>query len=208
MSFLSAYFYDKCMQATEDACLIDWRRELLRHAHGKGLEIGAGTGASLELYPDTPGLELSLAEPDGNMRAKLKEKIHQRSLQKITVLDCPGEQIKSDDDVFDFVFASLVCCSVTDVKSTLSEINRVLKPDGSFIFLEHVAAENGSNRRKWQNRVNPFWRKLAGNCHLNRETERAIENAGFRIDEIKRESMRKAMPLVRPTIRGVARKLG
>ena len=195
------------MKATEDACLIDWRRELLKHAHGSVLEIGAGTGASLNLYPDNPDLKLSLAEPDKNMRGQLEEKVRQSGRQRVTVLACPGEKIISNDGVFDYVFASLVCCSVTNVAATLAEINRVLKPDGKFIFLEHVAAEEGSNRRKWQNRVNPFWRKLAGNCHLNRETEKQIVDAGFRIDEIKRESMRKAMSLVRPTIRGVAHKV-
>ena len=75
MSFLSAFFYDKCMKATEDACLIDWRKDLLKNVAGKVLEIGAGTGASLDLYPNLPELQLSLAEPDKGMRVQLEEKI-------------------------------------------------------------------------------------------------------------------------------------
>jgi ubiquinone/menaquinone biosynthesis C-methylase UbiE len=206
MSFLSAFFYDKCMKATEDACLIDWRKDLLKNVAGKVLEIGAGTGASLDLYPNLAELQLSLAEPDKGMRVQLEEKIQTKGLKQISVLSCPGENIDSDDETFDFVFASLVCCSVNDVAASLNEIKRVLKPNGSFIFLEHVAAEKGSKRRTWQNRLNPFWRKFAGNCHLNRETESYIKNAGFTLHEIKHESMRKAMPLVRPTIRGIAKK--
>jgi ubiquinone/menaquinone biosynthesis C-methylase UbiE len=206
MSFLSAFFYDKCMKATEDACLIDWRKDLLKNVAGKVLEIGAGTGASLDLYPNLPELQLSLAEPDKGMRVQLEEKIQTKGLKQISVMSCPGENIDSDDETFDFVFASLVCCSVNDVAASLNEIKRVLKPNGSFIFLEHVAAEKGSKRRTWQNRLNPFWRKFAGNCHLNRETESYIKNAGFILHEIKHESMRKAMPLVRPTIRGIAKK--
>jgi len=120
------------------------------------------------------------------------------------VLSSPGESIESKDDFFDVVFVSLVCCSVTDVQASLREIKRVLKPGGSFVFLEHVAAEAGSSRRKWQNRLNVFWRKIAGNCHLNRETEQHIRDAGFNIQNIRHESMRKAMSIVRPTIRGVA----
>lgn len=205
MSFLSAFFYDKCMKATEDACLIDWRRDLLKNAGGKVLEIGAGTGASLDLYPKNSNLEIFLSEPDDNMRSQLEAKVQRQGLDNVTVLSCPGEKIESDDGFYDVVFVSLVCCSVTDVEASLREIKRVLKEDGSFIFLEHVAAEEGSSRRRWQNRLNGLWRKLAGNCHLNRETEQHIKNAGFRIDEINRESMRKAMPLVRPTIRGVAK---
>jgi ubiquinone/menaquinone biosynthesis C-methylase UbiE len=194
------------MKATEDACLIYWRKGLLKDVYGNVLEIGAGTGASLALYPNSPQLQISLAEPDKNMRAQLEEKIRSNSLNQFSVLACPSEKIDSDDETFDFVFASLVCCSVNDVKASLNEIKRVLKPNGSFIFLEHVAADNGSSRRKWQNRLNPLWRKLAGNCHLNRETESYIKDAGFTLYELKHESMRKAMPLVRPTIRGIAKK--
>jgi hypothetical protein len=81
-----------------------------------------------------------------------------------------------------------------------------LRPGGSLVFLEHVAAANGSSRRRWQNIVNPVWKTFMGNCHLNRETEQAIVTEGFEIIQIDRESMRKALPIVRPTIRGIAKK--
>lgn len=206
MSFIMAFFYDKCMQATEDACLIDWRKELLSNVEGKVLEIGAGTGASLALYPNSPKLEITFTEPDKNMRSQLQEKLTRMNLNQHSVLSCSSENIDSDDEVFDFVFTSLVCCSVNDVAASLQEIKRVLKPNGRFIFLEHVAAQGGSRRRKWQNRLNFLWRKMAGNCHLNRDTERSIAEAGFTFDTLIHDSMRKAMPLVRPTIRGIAKK--
>jgi ubiquinone/menaquinone biosynthesis C-methylase UbiE len=205
MSFLCALFYDKCMKATEDACLMDWRKDLLKNVDGKLLEIGAGTGASLDLYPKNSSLEIHLSEPDQNMRSQLIEKVRDKNLTNVSVLSCPGEKIDSEDDFYDYVFVSLVCCSVNDIEASLYEIKRVLKSDGHFIFLEHVAAKNGSSRRKWQDRLNIFWRKFAGNCHLNRETEQHIENAGFTILEIKHESMRKAISIVRPTIRGLAK---
>lgn len=204
MSFLSALFYDKCMRATEEACLIDWRKDLLKEVSGSVLEIGAGTGASLALYPDKEGLHITLSEPDKSMRAQLMEKVQTNTMNHVSVLPCPSEAISSDDNSYDYVFASLVCCSVNDVGASLLEIKRILKPEGKFIFLEHVAAENGSHRRLWQNRLNPIWKRLAGNCHLNRDTEQLIKAAGFILDEVTNESMRKAMPLVRPTIRGIA----
>jgi hypothetical protein len=71
------------------------------------------------------------------------------------------------------------------------------------VFIEHVAAEE-SGRLAWQRRVEPVWKLVAGNCHLCRETARAIESAGFRFERITRESARKALPIVRPTIRGTA----
>ncbi len=83
---------------------------------------------------------------------------------------------------------------------------RVLRPGGRYVFLEHVAAENNPERFKWQRRIEPVWKIVADNCHVTRRTADAIESAGFEIESIKRESVRKAMPIVRPSIRGVARK--
>ena len=204
MSYLMSFFYDKVMKSTEEACLIDWRRELLKDVQGKVLEIGAGTGASLAIYPDSKNLKLFLSEPDKNMRKLLTEKIKQSAKDNIHVLSSTAEQIDSKNNTYDFVFLSLVCCSVKNVNLALAEIKRVLKPDGKFIFLEHVAAQNGSSRRKWQDRLNGIWGLLAGNCHLNRETEKTIIEAGFSINQIKRESLRKAPSIVRPTIKGIA----
>ncbi|OBU24650.1 MULTISPECIES: class I SAM-dependent methyltransferase [Photobacterium] len=205
MSFFSALFYDKVMQYTEQACLIEWRRALLENVDGNVLEIGAGTGASLGLYPSKPSLTLYLAEPDQHMRMQLQQKLQSQSEMKATVLSCSTESIEADDDFFDYVFVSLVCCSVKDVAASLQEIKRVLKPTGRFIFLEHVAAEPGSQCYHWQQRLNFIWRRVADNCHLNRATEQSITDAGFVIEEIQYEKMQKMIAVVQPTIRGIAR---
>ena len=128
-----------------------------------------------------------------------------RQLIKATVLSCSTEHIDNDDDFFDYVFVSLVCCSVKDVAASLQEIKRVLKPTGRFIFLEHVAAEPGSSCYHWQQRLNFMWRHVADNCHLNRTTEQSIIDAGFVIEDIQYEKMRKMIAVVQPTIRGIAR---
>ncbi|MCL1040468.1 class I SAM-dependent methyltransferase [Shewanella marisflavi] len=206
MSRIIAYCYDYLMRGPEQACLIDWRRELLSQVSGRVLEIGAGTGASLPLYPKKQELELVLTEPDKDMRGRLAAAIAKMPDCQITLLDCPAESLACDDASFDWVFVSLVCCSVNDLPRTLKEIWRVLKPGAHLLFLEHVAAEPGSRRRRWQDRLNFIWRRIAGNCHLNRETEVQLRLAGFEIESIRRESMRKAFSLARPTIRGVARK--
>ena len=204
MSCIASFCYDRFMKKTEQACLIDWRRELLQDVKGRVLEIGAGTGASLELYPQIPDLEIVMSEPDKNMRAQLVKKLKRKGQQHVAVIESSAEKISSSNQAFDFAFISLVCCSVKDPAAALHEIKRVLKPDGRLIFLEHVAADHGTKRRRWQNRLNPVWRFLAGNCHLNRDTELTLNEVGFIITSIQRESMRKAWSLVRPTIRGVA----
>ncbi len=182
-----------------------WRRELLGDLQGQVLEIGAGTGASLELYP-REGLELQLCEPDAAMRVQMERKVAALGLGHVRVNASPAERLHAESASVDYVVSSLVCCTVPDLSATLAEVQRVLKPGGSLVFLEHVAAPAGTRRRVWQERLNPLWGMFAGGCHLNRDTEAAIQRAGFEIAEIKRESMRKAAPLMRPTVRGVARR--
>lgn len=203
MSYLTSLFYDRIMTGVETACLAEWRQDLLQQASGSVLEIGAGTGANIPFY--TAGAtSLVLSEPDANMREQLLQKLSPTDSDHISVSADTAESLTAPDATYDTVVLTLVCCSVGNLDTALSEIHRVLKPTGKFLFLEHVGAGEGSRRRKWQNRVTPVWRKVAGNCHLNRDTEQAILRAGFAFESIERESMRKAVSLVRPTIRGVA----
>jgi len=205
LSYLTAFFYDQFMAKTEEACLKQWRGELLKQVSGDVMEIGAGTGASIGFYPRSV-TSLVLSEPDRHMRRLLEKNANNSYLKNISISSGGAEQIEADDESFDFVVTSLVCCSIRNLEAGLLEIRRVLKPGGGLVFLEHVAASDGTRRRRWQNRINPFWRTLMGNCHLNRETEQAMLAAGFKIRQITRESMRKAIPIVRPTIRGYAEK--
>jgi len=205
MAIIFSRFYDSIMAASEEACLADWRRELIQDLSGDILEIGSGTGANISYFSNKI-TSMVLSEPDISMRKLLAEKASKYDHHKIRISSSTAENIDADDESFDHVVSALVCCSVTSTQKTLSEIKRVLKPGGSLVFMEHVAAEQGTRRRVWQHRINPFWKRLAGNCHLIRETESDIQKAGFEITNITRESMRKALPIVRPTIRGVAKK--
>ena len=200
MSWLMAAVYDRSMRVSEEACLAKWRAELLRDLAGEVLEVGAGTGSTLGLYPKAV-TRLVMCEPDPHMRRKLMEK-----RGTIEVSDAAAEKLPFENDSFDAVVCSLVLCSVRDQPTALAEIARVLKPGGKLVFLEHVAADGKPERLKWQRRIEPVWKHLMGNCHLTRRTEAAIAAAGLDIESIQRESIRKALPIVRPSIRGVARK--
>ncbi len=206
MSFLTAFFFDRFMAKTEEACLKEWRRELLKQVSGEVLEIGAGTGANLEFYSDSV-TRLVLTEPDKHMQKLLTIKVNNYNLENVEVSNGTVEHIKVQNESFDYVVSSLVCCSVKDLKICLQEIRRVLRPEGSLVFLEHVAAANGTLKKRWQNRINPIWKIFMGNCHLNRETEQAIVEHGFEIIQIERENMRKAPSIVSSTIRGIAKKI-
>lgn len=205
MGRLIAAVYDRVTRASEEACLQEWRAGLLRALEGDVLEVGAGTGLNLPHYPRSLA-RLVLSEPDPHMRTKLAERARAEGRDRAEVLDGSLERLPVPDAAFDAVVGTLVLCSVPSLDRALSEIHRVLRPGGRFVFIEHVAAEDRPGRLKWQRRVEPFWKRISGNCHLTRKTEEAIRAAGFGILEVRRESMRKAWPLVRPTIRGVARK--
>ncbi len=204
MSWLMAAIYDRFMSTVEEACLQVWRAELLAGLAGEVLEVGAGTGANLSHYPEAV-TKLVLAEPDRHMHEKLAARVHAAGgAPKLELSAAPADALPFPDDAFDAVVCTLVLCSVPDPAATLREIRRVLRPGGKLVFMEHVAAEDGTRRRVWQGRVEPVWKRIAGNCHLTRRTEDAIRKAGFTIESEKRESIRKAMPLTRPSIRGVA----
>ncbi|MCA9524272.1 MAG: class I SAM-dependent methyltransferase [Myxococcales bacterium] len=223
-SWFWAKMYDRQMSIAEEACLRTWRRALLAPLSGDVLEVGAGTGTNVEHYPDAVR-RLVLSEPDRYMRRELQRRVDAASRQGFAsvpggmnpsrratsaayeVVDAPSERLPFRAESFDAVVSTLVLCSVADLELALVEIRRVLRPNGRFVFLEHVAAEDRPQRLLWQRRIEPFWKRIAGNCHLTRHTEQAIRAAGFEIADIARESMRKAMPLVRPTIRGHACKI-
>jgi len=206
MSWLMAAVYDRCMRGSEEACLAQWRAELLRDLSGAVLEVGAGTGVTLTHYPRSIA-RLVLCEPDAHMRRKLKKKVDAPALRNIEISDASLDSLPFKAGEFDAVVCSLVLCSVPDQRAALAEIARVLKPGGRLVFLEHVAADGRPARLKWQRRIEPVWKHLMGNCHLTRRTEAAIAAAGFEFERIQRESIRKALPIVRPSIHGIARKV-
>ncbi len=206
MSRILAAIYDRFMGGVEEACLRDWRAELLGGLSGEVLEVGAGTGLNLPHYPAAV-TRLCLTEPDRHMRARLLRKIEERADRRIESSEASIEKLPFDGAAFDAVVVTLVLCSVTEPAAALGEMRRVLKPGGTLVYLEHVAARDNPGRLVWQRRIEPFWKRIAGNCHLARRTTDAIVLAGFEIERERYESMRKAWSLARPSIRGVARKV-
>jgi ubiquinone/menaquinone biosynthesis C-methylase UbiE len=156
------------------------RAELLSNADGEVLEVGAGTGHNLEYYPRHL-VRLVLSEPDPFMRQRLAVKTAAMNWSRAEVLDASLEGLPLPAATFDTVVATLVLCSVPRLEQALGEIRRVLRPEGKFLFLEHVAAEDRPGRLKWQQRIEPIWKRISGNCHLARRTAAAIEAAGFTI---------------------------
>jgi len=196
-----APFYDGFMQKSEDACVAEWRRELLAGVEGEVLDLGAGTGANLPYFPESVR-HVVAAEPDRAMAKRIRSR--ERRVP-VDVIAATAEQLPFADESFDAVVSTLVLCTVDDLERSLAEVKRVLRPGGRLVFLEHVASDDPALLR-WQQRLEPGWRLLAGGCHVTRRTEQAIERVGLSIESVTRDMVRKAMPIVRPSVRGVARK--
>jgi ubiquinone/menaquinone biosynthesis C-methylase UbiE len=121
-----ALTYDSFLAATEKAGLTDRRRALLTDAHGRCLEIGAGTGVNLDLWPDAVDA-IVLSEPDRHMVGRLRRRA-ERSKRLVEIVEAPGERLPFDDGSFDTVAMTLVLCTAPDPSAVLREVRRVLKP--------------------------------------------------------------------------------
>jgi ubiquinone/menaquinone biosynthesis C-methylase UbiE len=193
--------YDRMTKATEEAGLREIRREALSAASGRTLDVGAGTGANLGLYPEAVS-ELILAEPDPHMLRKLRPRAA-AAARPTEVLAAPAERLPLADASVDTVAFTLVLCTVPDPKAALAEAARVLRPGGRLIFVEHVRSEDGGVAR-WQDRLEKPWRFLADGCHCNRDTVATIEASPLTVERVESTEMPKTPPLIRPLVRGSA----
>ena len=194
--------YDRVMAGPEKAALGRHRAALISRARGSVLEIGGGTGANLPFYGE--GIEeLVITEPEEPMAHRLERKLAGYPLP-IRVVGARAEELPFEEDSFDFVISTLVLCTVDDQARALGEIHRVLKPGGQLIFLEHVRSEDPRLSR-WQDRLHGVQVRVGHGCHCNRRTLENIERARFSIEELEHDRIRKAPPIVRPLIAGVAR---
>lgn len=193
--------YDRAMKSTEEAGMRETRRETLAGAGGRSIDIGAGTGLNLDLYPAAVS-ELVLAEPDEHMLKRLRLKLSE-SGRKAEAVQAPAERLPFEDDSFDTAVFTLVLCTVPDPKAALAEAARVLRPDGRLLFVEHVRSEDPGLAR-WQDRLERPWHFLGDGCHCNRNTVATIEASPFKIESVESGELPKAPPLVRPLVRGSA----
>lgn len=149
---------------------------------GTVLEVGAGSGINFSLY-DPKRVERVLAlEPSSGMRRRARSKNATQAQVPIEWLALPGEQIPLADQSVDTILLTFTLCSIADYQTALSQMRRVLRPDGQLLFCEHGRADNMKVQR-WQDRLNPVWKWFAGGCHLNRPIKRYICDAGFEIVE-------------------------
>lgn len=195
-----AALYDRGLKATEENGLREMRRELLSEASGRTVDLGAGTGVNLDLYPEAVS-ELVMVEPDPHMIKQLRAKAAGRG--GVEILEASAQALPFPDDSFDTAVFTLVLCTVPDPELALSEAARVLKPGGKLLFIEHVRADE-AGLAGWQDRLEKPWRFLADGCHCNRDTVAMIEASPLKLERVESGELPKAPPIVRPLVRGSA----
>ena len=150
-------------------------------ARGRVLEVGVGSGLNLPFYE--PGTQVFAVDPSEELQVYARQ-VAQANGTDVIFAAQSGEAIPADNNSFDAAVITWTLCTIPDAGKALEEVRRVLKPQGRLVFAEHgVSPEPGV--AKWQNRINPVWRSLAGGCNLNRSPEQLLDQAGFKFDELK-----------------------
>jgi ubiquinone/menaquinone biosynthesis C-methylase UbiE len=193
-------FYDSLLKGTEEAGLRERRRKVLSGARGRTIDIGAGTGANLGLFPAET--EVVMAEPDPHMTKRLRQKLAEFG-SKVELVEAGAEELPFEDSSFDTAVFTLVLCTVPDPHTALAEAARVLKPGGQLLFVEHVRAVDPGVAR-WQDRLETPWRVFADGCRCNRDTVANIEASPLTLESVERGELPKSPPITKPMAWGRA----
>jgi ubiquinone/menaquinone biosynthesis C-methylase UbiE len=160
------------------------REKIVHLAEGDVLEIGFGSGLNLPYYDGGKVRKIFGLEPSEGMRRKAQPNVDASGLD-VEFIDLPGEEIPLESQSVDTVLVTFTLCSIQDAMTALEGMRRVLKPGGSLLYCEHGAAPDESVRR-WQDRLNPGWKRFSGGCNMNRDIPRLIESSGFRVETDER----------------------
>lgn len=158
------------------------RQKVVPHATGRVLEIGVGSGLNLPFYKPEKVEHLFALDPSPEMLALARQQSPRTSLS-LEFLQSEAEDLPLPDNTVDTIVSTFTMCTVPGLPVALAEMRRVLKPGGRLLFSEHGLAPDPSVQR-WQNTLNPLWKRLAGGCHLNRDIPRLIQAEYFEIENL------------------------
>lgn len=155
------------------------REKIVPLAEGDVLEIGFGSGLNLPYYDAAGVRKIWALEPSAGMRRKAAPNVEASDID-IEFIDLPGESIPLQSGSVDTVLVTYTLCTIPDPVAALCGMRRVLRPGGRLLYCEHgIAPDEGV--RRWQHRLNPGWRRIAGGCNMNRDIPDLLDRAGFDI---------------------------
>jgi ubiquinone/menaquinone biosynthesis C-methylase UbiE len=164
-----------------------FRARVVPQARGTALEVGVGSGLNLPFY-GTRVERLIALDPSEELLRMAKRRARGVAFP-LELMARSGEALPLPDASIDTVVFTFTLCTIPDPLAALREARRVLKVSGELLFAEHgLAPEPGVQR--WQRRLNPFWRRVAGGCNLDRSIDEVIQAAGFRFASLQTEYAR------------------
>jgi ubiquinone/menaquinone biosynthesis C-methylase UbiE len=167
-----------------------YRQRIVGLAEGRVLEIGVGSGMNLPFYNERATEVIGL-EPHPRL---LQMASHKPEAAPTKLIEGSAQSIPLDAGSIDTVVTTWTLCTIADVAVALAEVRRVLKPKGKLLLVEHGLAPD-ENVQKWQHRLTPLWRRLAGGCHLDRPIADLVRGSGFRIDHLQTGYMQGPKPM-------------
>ena len=153
------------------------RQKVVPRAAGTVLEIGIGSGLNMAHYDKAKVTKIIGLDPSLQMQARAKKRVADAGLD-VELIGLSAEKIPLNDESVDTVLVTYTLCTIPEPVYAIKEMNRVLKPEGKLIFCEHGRAPDEKVRR-WQDRLTPYWKKLCGGCHLNRDIPALLNEGGF-----------------------------
>jgi ubiquinone/menaquinone biosynthesis C-methylase UbiE len=167
--------------AMRQEAMLPFRRRVIGAAEGRVLEIGIGSGLNLPLYGLTVSEVIGL-DPSPELLLRARPRAAAAPVP-VKLLEGSAEATPLDDASVDTVVTTWTLCTIPDAPRALAELRRVLRPGGALLFVEHGRAPEPDVAR-WQDRLDPLWRRVAGGCHLNRQIDDLISGSGFQIDAL------------------------
>lgn len=160
------------------------REKVVPLATGDVLEIGFGSGLNLPYYDRDKVRRIWGLEPSQGMRRLASVSIRESEID-VELIEQPAEEMPLDDDSVDTVLVTYTLCTIPDVREALEATRRVLKPQGRLLYCEHGKAPD-DNVQKWQHRLNPAWKKIAGGCNMHRDIPAILDESGFLVEDDNR----------------------
>lgn len=169
------------------------RAQVVPLAEGEVLEIGIGSGLNLSFYDPAKVRRIVGVDPSADMQKLARQRAEQISIP-VEMIALELGQIQAEDARFDSIVCTFTLCTIPDAVAALREMRRVLRPGGKLLFSEHGLAPDASVVR-WQNRLTPLWKPLAGGCHLNRDIPALLEAGGFTIGQLETSYLKGPRPM-------------
>ena len=169
------------------------RAQIVPQAEGRVLEIGIGSGLNLSFYDPAKVSVIVGVDPSAAMQKLAQQRAAEISIP-VEMIALELGQIQAADASFDSIVCTFTLCTIPDAVAALKEMRRVLKPGGRLLFCEHGLAPDAPVVR-WQKRLTPYWKSLAGGCHLNRDIPALIGAGGFTITQLQSGYLKGPRPM-------------